>query len=111
MMKHLLAVSALILSTNSWAVCEQPVDRPAKSPPAIPDGNTASRQDMYTAEDLTRAYVRTIENYLDCYSFRYNKPHFSMQYNLLVGMAQNAADTYNGELRKFRTRETATASN
>ena len=110
-MKHLLAISTLILSTNSWAVCERPVDRPANYPPAIPDGNTASRQDMYAAEDVTRAYVRTIENYLECYSYRYEKPQFHMQHNRLVGMAQGAADTYNTELLKYRAREMATASN
>ena len=101
-MKAVLSAALLCASLGAQASC--PVSRPAEPPlDAIPDGATASWEEMHAAQELTRHYVERGERYLRCdYVNR-------RQYNRLLSSIELLAETYNTELVEFQARQPVVA--
>jgi hypothetical protein len=102
-MKRFLAVPALFLAASAMAEC--PASLP-DSRPAIPDGEQASRVEMYRAQGAVNAYVDRIESFLDC-----RVGLHPLQQSRGIYLAEAAADAYNTEQAKFRARERMLADN
>lgn len=94
-MKHLFALSTLLVALNASAEC--PSSIPTEMP-AIPDGPAATEEAMRDARVATQAYVSTIEGYLRCRDRQLS----AGSYNALVDRAIAAADAYNRELRIYK---------
>ncbi len=59
--KYSLSVGTLVLFAASFAfACEYP------ERPAIPDGSTASKEDMLAAKDAVTSYIAGVDEYLLC---------------------------------------------
>lgn len=52
--------SVLVFSTSLALACEYP------GRPAIPDGATASKDELLAAKDAIQAYMAEVDNYLQC---------------------------------------------
>ena len=95
-MKTLIAASALLLSANALAECPAMTPWPETERPAIPDGATASYEEMQAAGAAVQDYVATIENYLECEPQR-----VLLRHDHLVDLAGDAARLYNAERESF----------
>ncbi len=104
-MKHLLFVSALAFSGSVLAACPDHTERPMAAAPVVPDGATATDIQMHEAGVATRDFIAAIENWLAC-----EPPRFSIVHNMMVERAEDAAESYNAELKEFRGRESMVAS-
>ena len=103
-MKHLIALSTLLLALHASAEC--PSDIPADMP-VVPSGPAATGEAMREARVATLAYVKTVEAYLRCRNVLLP----DIAYNQLVDRATTAADAYNRELRIYRQRTEVLAKN
>lgn len=104
MMKKLLALPVLLLATNSWASC--PASMPQEAP-AIPNGQTASIEEMHAAQEAVSDYVAGVEAYLGCRSATLHP----LMHNRVVYLAETAAESWNTALHSFRQRENMLATN
>jgi len=102
-MKSLVAILAMVFSLNAWSEC--PAAKPGKSP-VVPKGEVASEEVMYAAQVETKAYVASIESYLNCRSRSIN----IFKRDMLASKAIRAADTFNAELRAYRAKQNLIAS-
>ncbi|MEP6390045.1 MAG: hypothetical protein ABJ056_09005 [Halioglobus sp.] len=102
-MKSLVALLAMVFSLNAWSEC--PAERPGKSP-VVPKGEVASEEAMYSAQNQTKAFVASVESYLDCRS----RSLSSVKRDMLAAKAIRAADNYNAELRAYRSKQNLIAS-
>ena len=102
-MKFAVAVLAMVFSLNAWSEC--PAARPGDSP-AVPDGETASEEDMYFAQKQTEAFVASVELYLECKS----RMMGGLTRDMLASKAIRAADDFNNELRAYRAKQNLIAS-
>lgn len=100
--RELLSIPALLLALQANAACEPP---PVSAMPAVPDGDTATAETMFAAQEQVETYVATIETYLDCRGYRLSV----MVHDGLVLRARKIADDYNRELRKFRVKQSEIA--
>lgn len=96
-MKPILALALTLLAGTAAAACPRALP---ETPPAVPDGNSASADAMYEAQNATNDYVGTIESYLQCWDPLITAPN----YNRLVDRAEQAAEAYNLELNRYRRR-------
>ena len=102
-MKSLVALSAMLFSLNAWSDCT--TAKPGKLP-AVPKGEVASEEAMYSAQNQIKEYVASIESYLECRSRSINM----VKRDMLASKAFKAADTYNAELRAYRAKQSLLAS-
>lgn len=102
-MKVLLTLPALLLAANTWAAC--PAAKPDAAP-GIPNGMTATHQDMAAAQEAVKTYVNSVEAWLEC-----RRSLHPLMYNRALAQAEAAADAYNAELATFRKRDQLLATN
>ncbi|MCB1688051.1 MAG: hypothetical protein KDI33_06180 [Halioglobus sp.] len=62
-MKALLLTALIGLAFNASAAC--PVQRPGELP-ALPDGTTATKEEMYRAQLVAEKYLLQAQAYMDC---------------------------------------------
>ena len=96
-MKALMTLPALLLAANTWAAC--PAAKP-ETAPVVPDGATASFEDMAAAQEAVKTYVADMEAWLECRSNLHPLMH-----NRAIALAEAAAESYNMELSSFRKRD------
>lgn len=102
-MKALMTLPALLLAANTWAAC--PAAKP-ETAPVVPDGATASFEDMAAAQEAVKTYVADMEAWLECRSNLHPLMH-----NRAIALAEAAAESYNMELSSFRKRDQLLANN
>lgn len=95
-MKYALTLPLLGLAMQATAAC--PLQLP-ETPTAVPDGQTASAQQMYQAQQDVAGYVAQVEDYLDCHQL-----HF-MVHNRHQHQLEQIADAFNQQLEIFRSRD------
>jgi hypothetical protein len=103
-MKKLLTLPALFLATNAWASCPAPMPQAA---PAIPNGQTASIEEMHATQEAVNQYVTGVEAYLNCRSASLHP----LMHNRAVYLAETTAEAWNSTLQTFRARENMLATN
>lgn len=103
-MKKLIALPALLLAANTWASCPAPMPQEA---PAIPNGQTASIEEMHTTQEAVSHYVAGVEAYLNCRAASLHP----LAHNRAVHLAETTADSWNNALHTFRARENMLATN
>ena len=101
-MKVLAIAFAAMISANAMASCDK-VDW--SSPPAIPDGASASTTDMLAARAAVMSFVSQGENYLECGN---NEP---FMHNLIAHHLELTATAFNTELQRFMEQRSTIAAN
>lgn len=102
-MKTLITLPALLFAANTWAAC--PAAQP-EAPAALPDGKTASHEEMQQAQEAVKDYVASVEVWLECRSNLHPLMH-----NRHIAKAEAVAEAYNAELATFRGRDQLLANN
>jgi hypothetical protein len=93
-MKSLLAavVVTSLFAAPAFAVCSYP-----KAPEKIPDGNTATLEEMLAAKTAVDAYNKEIESYLSCLNLEYSAQ--------LTAEGSKLTDAQKKELEKRQTQK------
>jgi hypothetical protein len=91
-----LASLACLISLQAHADCVEP-----KAAPTVPDGATASREDMVSAMTLLKSYDSATKEYIACLEKVGGNPTKQAAASERV---QKIADKFNGELRTFKKR-------
>jgi hypothetical protein len=95
-----LAVGGLIahlVSLPAFANCVEP-----PAPPHLPDGATASRDDMLSAMKAVKAYDSAVKEFSECAS--QNGGILAAQVDRAMDKLTAIADKFNVELRVFKTK-------
>ncbi len=116
MRKGILTVS-IVVALAAGPVCALAgCTPPDEAAIAIPDGATATRDQMIAAQRAVKAYDTAVKAYGDCLQQQLdkqvaaggNKEFLSVQYdkmnNIEVDKLQKLADKFNEELRVFKAR-------
>jgi|TARA_B110000503_G_scaffold85816_1_gene130683 hypothetical protein len=103
-MKYALALLSLTFTLNAAAGC--PLEAPNKMP-VTPDGASASPDTMASSMSAVRAYVRTIEDLLECRGIMLSSSH----YDELLSKAMDAANAFNTQLRIYQENNETLAQN
>ena len=109
--KRILALAVLS------AACACAVSLPARAdqcrlPPApskIPDGSTASQQEMVTAMETIKQYNGDVQTYLKCLDFEARQNQLSPGdqtnlHNAAVDQLTHVADEFNQQVRTFKAK-------
>jgi hypothetical protein len=104
--KRILAALAVAyaVSLSAHADCVLP-----PAPSKVPDGSTASEQEMVTAMQTLKQYNGDVDTYLKCLDFeaKQNKLTRSDQermHNAAVDTLQKIADKFNAQVRTFKAK-------
>jgi hypothetical protein len=104
--KRILLVAALACAASlpAFADCELP-----PAPSKIPDGNTASQQEMVTAMNTLKEYNGDVETYTKCLEFEAKQNHLSKSdeermHNNAVDTLQKIAAKFNEQVRTFKAK-------
>ena len=104
--KRILLVAALAYAASlpAHADCELP-----PAPSKIPDGNTASQQEMVTAMNTLKEYNGDVETYTKCLEFeakqnRLSKTDEERMHNNAVDTLQKVAAKFNEQVRTFKAK-------
>ncbi|MEP7313007.1 MAG: hypothetical protein ABI859_10520 [Pseudomonadota bacterium] len=97
-MKRFAILVALVCLTSAraFAACADP-----QAAPPLPNGATASREDMLSAHKAFKAYDSAVREYATCLEKTGGNP--SVQNEAVVRL-QTVADKFNAELRAFKKR-------
>jgi len=101
-MKPMFALLAVLASGSAFGACN---NAHLPETPAIPDGLSASFEEMKQAREDVAGYVEGAEAYLECV-----KPN-AMMHNYVVSRIERTAETFNAEREEFLQRQEAIASN
>jgi hypothetical protein len=101
-MKTLLAIPLLCSAIAAQAAC--PVKRPGEQP-LLPEGETASAEEIRKARREADLYRLQVETYLGC-GVMNRRQHYRLQAQLEVFM-----ENYARELTAFQAQETLVAEN
>jgi hypothetical protein len=79
------------------------------APSKIPDGNTASEQEMITAMNTLKEYNSDVETYIKCLEFEAKQNHVSRMdeekmHNAAVETLQRIAAKFNEQVRTFKAK-------
>ena len=99
-MRSLIAVSLLCGALTAQAAC--PVKRPGDQP-ALPEGTTATAQEIQQAQLEAESYRLQVEAYMGC-GVMNRRQHYQLLTQLELFMEQ-----YNRELMEFRLQDTMVA--
>ena len=102
--------SALLLASGAGAVCADP-----PRAPAMPQGATASDEDMKEGREALQKYVNILQNYQACVAQQIKdappdtKPEVKQQWqanaDAAIDAAHSIADVYSIQLRAFKARQ------
>jgi hypothetical protein len=101
----LLAVAvAYTVSLPAHADCVLP-----PAPSKIPDGSTATQQEMVTAMQTLKEYNSDVETYTKCLEFEAKQNHMSRideerMHNAAVDTLQKVAAKFNEQVRTFKAK-------
>jgi hypothetical protein len=107
---HRRALALILCVAGAPALaCEYP-----PTAPAIPDGRTATSEQMVDAQKAVKEYVSKMEAYIACLDTEATstgdeppteaQQHIHVQkHNAAVDEMQNVADKYNAEVRAFKS--------
>ena len=95
---------AYSVSLTAHADCQLP-----PPPNKIPDGKTASEQEMITAMQTLKEYNGDVDTYLKCLDFEAKQNHISSgdqekMHNLAVDTLQKVANKFNEQVRTFKAK-------
>ncbi len=103
-------LTALAAAAPSYADCQKP-----PRAPAMPQGATATEEEMKEGHDKLQAYVKVLEAYQTCMNDQIKnappdtKPEVKAQWQTLsdgaIEAAHEIADIYSAQLRAFKARE------
>jgi predicted transglutaminase-like cysteine proteinase len=107
--KRILALAAL---SAACAVSLQAHADQCRLPPApskIPDGGTATQQEMVTAMETIKQYNSDVQTYLKCLDFEERQNQLTpgdqtTLHNAAVDQLSHVADQFNSEVRAFKTK-------
>ncbi|NNF17657.1 MAG: hypothetical protein HKN70_13015 [Gammaproteobacteria bacterium] len=102
-------IVAVLASTGASAMaCSYPGDPDF----VVPDGSTATKEQMIDTQQLVKAYVKTIEEYLGCLdrnlaaagdqSTEEQRAIHTLRYNAAVDSMEMIADKFNLSLRDYK---------
>jgi len=79
------------------------------APSKIPDGSSASQQEMVTAMNTLKEYNGDVDTYLKCLDFEAKQNHIShgdleRMHNTAVDTLQKIADKFNQQVRTFKAK-------
>ncbi|HTY93456.1 MAG TPA: hypothetical protein VMC02_06185 [Steroidobacteraceae bacterium] len=99
-----ILVASLLYSTSARADCVLPAP-----PSRIPDGRSASAQEMLAAMRTLKRYNDDIDEYTKCLEFEKRQNHISYddqerQRNAAIDSLQNVANRFNEQVRRFKAR-------
>src|ERR1700741_3447531 len=104
--KRTLAALAVAYSVSlaAHADCVLP-----PAPSKIPDGKTASEQEMVTAMQTLKEYNGDVDTYLKCLDFEAKQNHMSSDdqekmHNVAVETLQKIANRFNEQVRTFKAK-------
>ena len=123
MIRRFLAAAALsagvLLALPAAATCVYP-----RAPESLPDGNTATMEEMVAGQKAVRAYVAEMEAFLKCLGDSAPKPADpaalteeqkkeaerletirAQRHNAAVGEMEAVAERFNVQLRAFRAKQ------
>jgi hypothetical protein len=108
-------IAALLFLAAAGAHADCP--RPSGTPPAIPDGATATEESMKAGHDALQAYVNTLETYRACLKQQADNPppdtapeqvvSWVAQGDAAVDNASYLAAQFSAALKQFKARQTA----
>jgi hypothetical protein len=105
--KRILAALAITyaVSLAAHADCVLP-----PAPSKVPDGNTASEQEMVTAMQTLKEYNGDVDTYLKCLEFEAKQNRLSRgdqekMHNAAVDQLQKIADKFNAQVRTFKAKK------
>jgi hypothetical protein len=105
--KRILLAMALAYAASlpAYADCQLP-----PAPSKIPDGNTASEQEMVTAMNTLKEYNGDVETYTKCLEFEAKQNHIShgdeeRMHNTAVDTLQKVAAKFNEQVRTFKAKK------
>jgi predicted transglutaminase-like cysteine proteinase len=107
--KRILALAAL---SAACAVSLQAHADQCRLPPApskIPDGSTATQQEMVTAMETIKQYNSDVQSYLKCLDFearqnQLNPGDQTTLHNVAVEQLAHVADQFNSQVRSFKSK-------
>ncbi|MGH8290255.1 MAG: hypothetical protein ACREV7_14720 [Steroidobacteraceae bacterium] len=107
--KRILALAAL---SAACAVSLQAHADDCRLPPApskIPDGNTATQQEMITAMETIKQYNGDVQTYLKCLDFEARQNQLSVSdqmslHNAAVDQLTHVADEFNSQVKTFQAK-------
>ena len=96
--------AAYAMSLQAHADCVLP-----PAPSKIPDGSTASEQEMMTAMQTLKQYNGDVDTYLKCLDFeakqnRLSKGDEERMHNSAVDTLQKVANKFNEQVRTFKAK-------
>ena len=99
------AAAAYCLSLAAHADCVLP-----PAPSKIPDGNSASEQEMITAMQTLKEYNADVDTYLKCLDFETKQNRLSAgdqekMHNTAVDTMQKVAAKFNEQVRTFKSKK------
>jgi hypothetical protein len=112
-----LFVLAAAFSTTAWADCTYP-----RAPGKMPDGNTATRDEMVAAKKLVDQYSKDMNDYIGCLKTEFDtaaartdpapteeqKQQLAVRYtqknDAAVDELQEAAGRFNEQLRAYKAK-------
>jgi len=79
------------------------------APSKVPDGKTASEQEMVTAMQTLKEYNGDVDTYLKCLDFEAKQNHISAgdqekMHNAAVDALQKIASKFNEQVRTFKSK-------
>ena len=98
------AAAACCFSLAAQADCVLP-----PAPSKIPDGNSASEQEMITAMQTLKEYNADVDTYLKCLQFETKQNRLSAgdqekMHNTAVDTMQKVASKFNEQVRTFKSK-------
>lgn len=99
------AAAAYCVSLAAHADCVLP-----PAPSKIPDGNSASEQEMITAMQTLKEYNADVDTYLKCLEFETKQNRLSAgdqekMHNTAVDTLQKVASKFNEQVRSFKAKK------
>lgn len=91
------AITTIVVlqASAAAAVCKTP----AEAPPAVPDGEKASREEMVAAQAALKAYNASVVVYTQCVQ---KDGGSATELNRIVNQLEKLAVRFNSELRKYK---------
>jgi hypothetical protein len=95
----LLAGIASLIPFSAWAACQAP-----SSPPSPPNGATATREQMVSAQAAIKDYNVAVNTYAECAR---KSGVTDVEVGRVIGQLEKVAQQFNAELRAFKQKSGA----
>ncbi len=106
---RIIAIAALLGLSGGVLAC----DYPGSDEIVIPDGATASEQQMLKAQQVVTAYIQAMEDFLECLGREFDAleeptPEAGqlrdLRHNAAVSAMEDIAERFNIQVRKYKAR-------